>query len=722
MYAELLTSVKNEGKRSSWAVFWQSVTRVEPEKATPWLALRNSIGITLPLAIGLITGAVSSGVIATTGALNVSFSDSEDPYRQRGRRMLASTLLVGIAVFVGSLSGQNHLLAILLATCWAFAAGMLVALSGGASDLGVISLVTVVVFAATPMTPERALYSGLLAMCGGLLQTMLSVALWPVRRYDPERRVLGDLYTELSRVAASPIEASQAPPASGQSTHAQSSIAALARDHSINGERYRSLLSQAERARLSLLTLTRLRARLAREEEGKFACEILDRVFPICSRVLGSIGNWLAAGEIGTGSTDSLQELHKLSQGLKRREEEMSSSLIALIEDARHQLDALTGQLRSAADLAAYATPTGVAAFKQREERKPWSLRVSGPLATLGANLNFRSAACRHAVRLAVCIAVGVSLAAVIDWRRSYWIPMTIAIVLKPDFTATFSRGVLRLAGTFLGLVLATGLFHLLPGSIAPEVALIAILSFVLRCFGPANYGIFVCAVTALVVVMLAANGVAPSEVIAARGLNSAVGGVIALLAYWIWPTWERTQISETMAQMLDAYRVYFRAVRDRYAKPDTSITEELDSKRVAGRLARSNLEASIDRIIAEPGTSAARVSALSAMLASSHRVVHAMMALEAGLSSSHPVPARENFHTFANDVEMTLYYLAAALRGSPIHKSELPDLREAHHSLVETGDSLTERYALVNVETDRITNSLNTLSEQILNSIKSAA
>jgi uncharacterized membrane protein YccC len=204
--------------------------------------------------------------------------------------------------------------------------------------------------------------------------------------------------------------------------------------------------------------------------------------------------------------------------------------------------------------------------------------------------------------------------------------------------------------------------------------------------------------------------------------LNTAVGGTIALLAYWIWPTWERTQISETMAQMLDAYRVYFRAVRERYTKPDTPAAQEPDSSRVAARLARSNLEASIDRVIAEPGTSAERVSALSAMLASSHRVVHAMMVLEAGLSRSHPVPARDSFHTFAGDVELTLYYLAAALRGSPIHKSELPDLREDHHALVESGDSLTERYALVNVETDRITNSLNTLSEQILKSIASAA
>jgi len=94
---------------------------------------------------------------------------------------------------------------------------------------------------------------------------------------------------------------------------------------------------------------------------------------------------------------------------------------------------------------------------------------------------------------------------------------------------------------------------------------------------------------------------------------------------------------------------------------------------------------------------------------------VHAMMALEAGLARSHPVPARPAFRTLADHIELTLYYLAAGLRGSPLERSHLPDLREDHHALVNSGDALTERYALVNVETDRITNSMNTLTEEIL-------
>ena len=43
------------------------------DKVTPWIALRNTIGFVLPLAAGASLGTLSSGVIAATGALNVSF-------------------------------------------------------------------------------------------------------------------------------------------------------------------------------------------------------------------------------------------------------------------------------------------------------------------------------------------------------------------------------------------------------------------------------------------------------------------------------------------------------------------------------------------------------------------------------------------------------------------------------------------------------------------------
>ncbi len=297
---------------------------------------------------------------------------------------------------------------------------------------------------------------------------------------------------------------------------------------------------------------------------------------------------------------------------------------------------------------------------------------------------------------------------------------MTVAIVLKPDFTATFSRGVLRLGGTLSGLLLATALFHFFPASAAWNVILIARLTYVLRWVGPANYGIFVTAVSALIVLMIALTGVSPKEVIAARGVNTAAGGSLALIAYWLWPTWEKTRISETMANMLDAYREYFRVITSAYMNPGSPLPANLESKRLAGRLARSNMEASVDRFTAEPGTTPKQLADLNAMLASSHRLVFALMSLEAWLSGSRPVAPRDEFRVFANDVDLTLYLLAARLRGSTVSLKDLPDLREDHQKLLAAGMPGTERYELVNVESDRVTNSLNTIREQVLNWAKS--
>jgi hypothetical protein len=50
-----------------------------------------------------------------------------------------------------------------------------------------------------------------------------------------------------------------------------------------------------------------------------------------------------------------------------------------------------------------------------------------------------------------------------------------------------------------------------------------------------------------------------------------------------------------------------------------------------------------------------------------------------------------------------------------PLKAGDLPDLREDHHALLRAGASGVERYELVNVESDRVTNSLNTLATELV-------
>ena len=683
-------------------MFWENVLRFQAEKIDPWIGLRNAAGVALPLAASLWMNALPSGLVVAIGALNVAFSDSEVPYVQRARRMLTASAVVGCGVFVGSLCAWNHALTLLVTAVWAFAAGMLVALDTTAADLGAISLITLLVFAAFPLRPDQALLSGLLALCGGCLQTVLSVALWPLRRYEPQRRALGELFRELAVAASGRTRATEAPPASTQSTAAQDSLAALDRDRSLEAERYRALLSQGERIRLELLVLARLRIRIEREDPTAKPLQTLDRFFEIAAELMRILADELLAGAPPGRTDERFEETRMLAEVLRANPAD-------IVHDVRRHIDALAGQLRAALDLAGHAMPEGAALFDRREAAQPWRLRLQGTVATLRANLSLQSAACRHAIRLSVCVAIGEALGQTLGLSRAYWLPMTVVIVLKPDFSATFSRGVLRLAGTFAGLLLATALFHVLPARIGREIALIGIFTFMARCFGPANYAIATTAITALVVVLASLNGISPNSVILARAINTAIGGAVALAAYGVWPTWERSHLAETMAQLLDAYASYFHAVRSAYEHPDARADLDLDRRRLAGRRARSNLQASLDRLGAEPGTSPERIRILGGIFANSHRLAHAFMALEAGTNATRRAPPSPAFRTFAEHVELTMASLAAALRGSPLDRSALPDLREDHRALLFNG-----QYALANVEADRIVNALNTLTEDV--------
>jgi uncharacterized membrane protein YccC len=703
----------DEQPRSNWNGYWRKVFQFDKSRMIPLIALRNAAGVAVPIALGAAFGMPLGGLAVGTGALQVSYSDSPGPYAQRARRMVAASLMCSLAVVAGGLAVRRPIFAVILVSVWAFIAGLAVCLGPTAESLGVISLVTLIIYAVQPLTPERALVSGILALGGGLLQTMLSLLLWPIRRYQPERRTLSVLYFELARASVTPA-LSGGPPASEQITLARESLSGLGNDTNLEAERYWSLLNQAERIRLSLLTLRRLRRRMQRDNSDLIGFQSTEEFLTIAADVLASVAQSLSGAESANTARNRLPELVALAESLRQAEITPAPAfLAALTRDARLQMDALIGQLRSVVRTVNETSPAELEAFVRREETRPWSRRFSGNLAKLLANLTLQSSAFRHAVRLSLCLVIGGLVAHQLQNRRSYWLAMTIVLVLKPEFATTFSRGALRIGGTILGLLLATGLFHFLPAGMAWKVVLVGVFVFLLRWVGPANYGVFTIAVSALIVVLVAFTGVSPKQVILARGEMTCLGGLIALVTYLVWPTWDRTQAAQLLGRMLARYRLYFNSVTEARLSAQSQDESELGRLRMSARLERSNLEACVGRLRVEPGTTSEQIDLLTAIMANSHRFVRATMALET-LPSAAGL-ARREFQVFASDVNKTLESLELALQGDKTALRHLPDLREDHRRLVNSSDSEVSRHALINEETDRMTNSLNTLTEQVL-------
>src|SRR6202163_12787 len=385
----------SEPRPSAANAFWQILTLFDSTKLSTHRAFRNALGVVLPLIAGFALHMPRGGLVVASGALNVSYSDGSDPYSTRVKRMLASSVTCAVAVFVGAVSGKHVALSVTLAAAWAFIAGMFVAVGGAAPDLGIISLVTLLIYAAQHLTPREAAISGVLALAGGLLQTALSTALWRVRRYDPERRVLEKFYLELANRASVPLNATSSPLASAHSEQAQEALLGLARDRGAESIRYRALLNQADRIRLTLLMLMRLRLRMKREIPDYLGIAILNDYLRMASQILRHISNLLSAApstEPQEKARQAVDALDRFSAQLREVAAATPPSFIAAVaKDAVFQMDALSGQLRAALDLIQNNAEVQGAADAPSLTPRTWKETVSSAIESFRNHLNLQS-------------------------------------------------------------------------------------------------------------------------------------------------------------------------------------------------------------------------------------------------------------------------------------------------------------------------------------------
>ena len=104
-------------------------------------------------------------------------------------------------------------------------------------------------------------------------------------------------------------------------------------------------------------------------------------------------------------------------------------------------------------------------------------------------------------VRLMACMGVAGLVSEVLPLQRSYPVPLTVAIVLKPDYGSVFARALQRGIGTIVGAVAGAVLLALFHGAwlLVPFGVLAALLPYGRN----RNYGLLATFLTPLVVVLV---------------------------------------------------------------------------------------------------------------------------------------------------------------------------------------------------------------------------
>jgi hypothetical protein len=155
------------------------------------------------------------------------------------------------------------------------------------------------------------------------------------------------------------------------------------------------------------------------------------------------------------------------------------------------------------------------------------------PAEPLRESLRWRSPQLRHALRMALCIALGMTLYFMLDIQRGYWIALTIAIVLKPDLKSSVERVGMRLMGTLAGC-LASAPILMYVHQHAWLLLFLVVFMFWGVAMVKAQYAVASFAFTGMALEILHLAHVTTWHIALLRMGDTMVGGVLALGVGWL--------------------------------------------------------------------------------------------------------------------------------------------------------------------------------------------
>jgi uncharacterized membrane protein YccC len=321
-----------------------------------------------------------------------------------------------------------------------------------------------------------------------------------------------------------------------------------------------------------------------------------------------------------------------------------------------------------------------------------------------------RSAAFRHAVRLAVLLPAAEGLSRALPWHRGYWVVLTTLVVLKPDYSTTAQRGIARIVGTAIGVVAAGALVETLHPNGAALSVLVAATTWAAYASFAASYAIYSVAITALVVLLLAPVGGHGLSTVADRGLDTLIGGGLALAGYLVWPTWEGESLRSAVDALLASLATYADVVLGRYIDPDGTDPMELGTAAASARRARLAAMASLTRAAAEPARGGADVATASSRLSAARRIVIALHALRATVddAAEHvPVPEARKLR------DEIVQALQAVAEHRTADVSRLREMQEALDAdeMEDPAGLHARRLALLAAHLDPLVDSVDTLA-----------
>ncbi|HEU0230356.1 MAG TPA: FUSC family membrane protein [Burkholderiaceae bacterium] len=599
--------------------------------------LRKSVGTLLPvILLGGVFNQYEAGMIAAVGALCVGIIDQPGgPRRFRTNEMLGGIVLGAVTVLITGMASSSPLAIWLVVPALCFFLSMFTVFGRRGGLIGFACLLLMTLTMHTPLPPERVLWYSAYTVAGGAFyflfseaisrlmwhreeQQTLSVALFATADYIAARARFYDVHSDLDACYRQLIR-TQSDMADKHQTARDMVLRELPKGRAGRGDHLRTVLLNVFVDMVNLLDnmvathtdYATLRRELPDSDTLLYAQDALLKISLGLGRIALNISRNKKIAQRGNIKAETRAFEYELEiyrkHGLDKDKPEVYALLVQILRRLRNagrmveQMTEHMNKPRSTESIDARLDKS-LTRFLTRQEVR---------FGMLTSNLRLDSSHFRYAIRVTIAAVLGLTITAFVArfvaredatpmiMAHSYWIILTILIVMKPGFALTRQRNGWRLMGTLMGCAVAFALFAMTNN---PDLLLAALTVSCIMGNSLIMLNYTLASLFNTLFVLLAYHFLSPSVtlVIGERAADTLIGCTLALLCSYVLPWWEYNfmkplaQAAKTANQDYLAaglrYAALNRAHRDSSTENPTPTDGDFQDADAVWRLARKNV------------------------------------------------------------------------------------------------------------------------------------
>ncbi|MDB5120892.1 MAG: hypothetical protein JWN56_2110 [Sphingobacteriales bacterium] len=595
--------------------------------------LRITFGVLLPSLVFAQLGELATGITVSLGAVCVSIADNPGPVNHKRNGMLACILFISVIALVTSAMATSSLLIgieILLA-CFFFS--MFSLYGNRATSIGTATLLIMILSIDRPVPSIWEHF--LQIMGGGIWYFLLSSSITQIRPYRLAQQELGECIKEVAKYVS--LKANFYDPDSDFDENYKKLINQQVNVHT-QQDVVRELLFKSQimlkesttTGRFLILVFvdmldlfeqtmaTHIDYKSIRNTyKGTRALKEFNKIIHKISEEMGHVGYHVLANNSPESKYDFKPDLEKLKSEIDRVETELGLNNLVL-KKILINVRNMTNRLHK---IYSYFNPTQLANAKIRSETDllKFVSHQDFDLKIFKNNLNLKSSIFRHSVRVAIFCLIGYLTSKLFPLgHHSYWILLTIMVILKPGFSLTKERNLQRLIGTLSGGIAGACILIFINNE---TVLFLLMLIFMIGAysFQRLNYVVSVLFMTPYILILFSFLGANTVNLAQERIIDTLIGSAIAFTASYLFlPSWEYKQLDKFMREVLIAnYNYLLVAAQGMFENINDITAYKLARKNVY--VSTANIGSAFQRMVSEPKNKQIRINEVQKFVVLNH-------------------------------------------------------------------------------------------------------